>query len=374
MPLGIRPRKGRDGALTISGTLTLSDGSKVRVERRAQSDDPAIAAEEARNLEVKILRDDWYGERSGGRGLAAAVLAYINAHPEATDDTKARYNRVLRALGDVSVGSIGQETVTKLLNDGFLMAARHRQAVARAERLGLPHPPRPTPSPATITREIINPLRAACSMVGAHLKFVVPREHEGRTIYFMPEEAEAVIACANHLAPLLIFLGCTGVRLGEARGLRWDDRPAPIDLIGRRLLLFADQTKARKQRIVELTPRAVEVLRSLPHRSGSVFRRPDGEPYTSENRDPMKTAYAAALRRANLGPEFTKHVWRHTWATYHYALNKDPLKLMIDGGWSDLKLVTRYAHLMPAGCENDVRRFWGLRPTSDQRGYGDVNG
>ena len=34
--------------------------------------------------------------------------------------------------------------------------------------------------------------------------------------------------------------------------------------------------------------------------------------------------------------------------------------LMVDGGWSDLKLVKRYAHLMPAGYEDEIRRVLGL--------------
>jgi integrase len=297
----------------------------------------------------------------------------------------------LRAVGDPPVSTIGQDTVTKLLDNGFLMAARYRQAVKRAERLGLPLPERPMPRPGTITREIINPLRAACAMVGVTPDFVIPAENEGRTVYFMPDEAERVISEASaHLKPLLIFLGCTGTRLGEALKIRWNDRPAPIDLVGRRALLFSDQTKGKKQRVVELTPRVVEALTDLrtaqqakrtemdgaatkrgacpPPDPGTVFRTPDGEPYAGEGGSPIKTAHAAAVRRAGLDPKvFTPHIWRHTWATYHYALHKDPLKLMVDGGWSDLKLVTRYAHLMPARHERAILRFLGVRdgPVTD---------
>ena len=344
MSLRVRPRKDRGGALVISGTLTLSNGAKVRVERRAQVDDPKIAAEEARNLEVRILRDDWYGERPGVRGFAAAVKAYFQAHPEATDDTKKRYTRVLNALGDVPLSSINQGTVDEL-----------------ARRIL-----RPSHAPASVTREVINPIRAS---IGAAVKrgwcapveFTVPREHEGRTLYFMPEQAERVIeAAAPHLRPLLVFLGCTGTRLGEALALRWDDRPAPIDLAGRRLILFADQTKARKQRIVELVPRVIEVISALPHRVGLVFRRPDGRPYSDASRDPMKRAYVAAVRRAGLPPDCTPHVWRHTWATYHYALSKDPLKLMVDGGWSDLKLVVRYGASDASGARGSDQAVLGV--------------
>jgi len=362
MALRVVVRKNRD-ALTIDGTITLSSGETVRVQRRAQSNDPRLAAEEAKNLEIQILRDDWYGKRGGSKSLAAGILAYLKAHPEATPATKRRYNRILRATGDVSAASIGQDTVSNLLDDGFLMAARHRQAVARAERLGLSEPARPEPSPGTIMREIINPLRAACAMVGVDPDFKIPAEYSGRTVYYMPDEAEAVIEQSRHLMPLLVFFGCEGARAGESFKLRWDDRPQSVDLVGRRVIFFADTTKGKKQRIVELTPRAVEALASLKHRTGAVFRRPDGEPYTlrDDGGSPIKTAHAAAVRRAGLDAKvFTPHVWRHTWAAYHYALNKDPLKLMVDGGWSDLKLVTRYAHLMPADYEAAIRKFLGF--------------
>jgi integrase len=363
MPLKIVRRKST-GALTIDGTLHLSSGPRIRIQQRARSDDPKLAAEEARILEAEILRTDWHGgERGSAKSFAAAVLAYFKAHPEATEATKKRYNRLLRALGNPPASSIGQDTVSELLDRGLLMEARYRQAIKRAEKLSLPPPQRPTPRSGTITREIINPLRAACAMVGLHPEFVIPEEYEGRTVYFMPDEGEAVISQSNHLEPLLRWFRGTGARLGESFQIRWDDRPAPIDLIGRRAILFSDTTKAKKQRIVELTPDVVDALAGLPHRIGPVFRRPDGEPYTLRNDGgcPIKTAHAAAVRRAGLDPKvFTPHVWRHTWATYHYALNKDPLKLMVDGGWSDLKLVKRYAHLMPAGYEDEIRRVLGL--------------
>jgi integrase len=54
---------------------------------------------------------------------------------------------------------------------------------------------------------------------------------------------------------------------------------------------------------------------------------------------------------------FTPHVLRHTWATWHYALNKDLLALKVEGGWANVAMVERYAKLMPAGYEAEIRRF-----------------
>jgi hypothetical protein len=35
------------------------------------------------------------------------------------------------------------------------------------------------------------------------------------------------------------------------------------------------------------------------------------------------------------------------------------MKLMVDGGWSSLDLVKRYAHLLPAGHEDEIKRWLG---------------
>jgi hypothetical protein len=41
-------------------------------------------------------------------------------------------------------------------------------------------------------------------------------------------------------------------------------------------------------------------------------------------------------------------------------LHRDLLALKADGGWSSVELVERYAHVMPAGHEAAIRRFWGI--------------
>ena len=60
---------------------------------------------------------------------------------------------------------------------------------------------------------------------------------------------------------------------------------------------------------------------------------------------------------AALDPEYTAHDLRHSWASWHYALHKDLLRLKTEGGWSSVLLVERYAHLLPAGQEEAIKRF-----------------
>jgi integrase len=335
MPLTVVRRKS-SGALTISGIV-----AGRRVQRRAQSDDPKLAGEEAAALEAEILRAAWHGERRGARSFEAAVKSYIDAAPRHAN-TKRRLRRILAALGDVKLSTVDQDAVTRL---GKIIL---RQPSA----------------PATVLREVISPIRAVlrhaqrrgwCSTTA----FENPRVVDGRTLFMTPAEAECLIAAtAAHIKPLLVFLLSTGARISEAIYLDWRD----VDLVGARAIFWPDRTKSRKRRVAALAPRSVVALTGLPARSGAVFLTDDGQPYKDHGGEyggQIKTAWRGAIRRADLNPAFTPHTCRHTWASWHYAVHKDLLKLKVEGGWSSVSLVERYAHLLPAGHTAAIRSFWG---------------
>lgn len=350
MPLKVT-RRSDTGALTITGTLTLPDRSKLRVRARAQSDDPRLAAEEAATLEARLLRDAWHGERRGARSFAEAVVSYLKAAPRHRENIR-NLNRLLRVLGDVTLAGVDQAAVDR---------ARDKILAADA-------------APSTVRAAVITPIRAVLNHAFRRgwcdkPHFEIPRQPQGRTLYLRPAEARRLVdAAAPHLQPLLVFLLCTGARLGEALALDWRD----VDLQGARAILWADTTKTGRRRNATLPPAAIAALGALPRREGPVFRwdtKPNAKgqvkrslPYhkPKSGGGQIKTAFAAALRRAGLDVALTPHALRHSWASWHYALDHDLLKLKQEGGWSSLALVERYAHLMPAGHDAAIRAFWGL--------------
>ena len=337
MPLTVVRRKST-GALTITGTV-----AGTRVRRRAESNDPKLAAEEAAALEADLLRTAWHGERRGSRTFAEAALSYIEAASR-SDSTKTRVRRLLCALSTATLREIDQD-----------MAARLKTTVLR-----------PHAKAATYLREIVVPLRAILCHA-AELKWCdppkikAPKIADDRTRYLLPAEAERLVAAAApHLRPLLILLICTGARLSEAIELDWRD----CDLQGGRAIFW--KTKSGKRRIAQLPPRTIVVLAALPDRRGKVFRHRGGRAYEDHGRTyggQIKTGWRGALRRADLTPELTPHDLRHTWASWHYALHWDLLALKIEGGWSSVALVERYAHLLPAGQEAAIREFFGWHQT-----------
>jgi len=328
----------------IHGYLTVA-GKKQRIRKRAESASRQLAEEEARVLEAEILRTEWHGERRGSRSFAEAVASYIAAAPRSPNTVKL-LARILYAMGDQSLWAVDQDMVNRVA----------------AKML------RPDAKSATMWRNVVTPINAVLKYAAKRqwcdwpvLERIPPSPQITR--YFLPVEAERLIeAAALHLKPLLIFLIGTGARLSETLELDWHE----VDLLAGRAILLKTKNRRNGQvqrRIAKLPPRVIEALSNLPsEREGPVFLTDDALPYADRERrhgGQIKTAWRGALRRAGLHLNFRVHDCRHTWASWHYAVNKDLLLLRTEGGWKTTEMVERYAHLLPVGQEEAVRRFLG---------------
>ena len=204
----------------------------------------------------------------------------------------------------------------------------------------------PKSAASTVNRQIHTPVSAVLKHAAErgwceYRRIRRPRQPKGRTRWLTLAEADRLIAaCSPHLQPLVVFLLYTGARLSEAVYLDWRQ----VDL-AREEVQFVE-TKNGDARGVPLHPRVMAELQALKHREGAVFRRPDGKPYArkADGGGQIKTAFKAACRRVGIS-DFTPHGCRHTWATWHYAANRDLVALMRLGGWKSDKMVLRYAHM-----------------------------
>jgi integrase len=203
--------------------------------------------------------------------------------------------------------------------------------------------------------------------------FDTGRSSPSRTEWLTPDEVDRLIDhAAPHLRPLLAFLVGTGARLGEALKLDWRD----VDMQHARATLrgvLRDGTRGTKNgidRIVDLCPRVLAGLAYDPRPlrqqkaarllAGRVFRTRSGKPYVERREQGgghIRTGWAAAVSRAKIDKPITPHGLRHTWASWHYSVHKDALLLMRDGGWSELDLVQRYAHLTPSGMTPEIEAW-----------------
>jgi integrase len=289
MALRIIERQDRPGTYQIVGTIHFPDRSKKQVRRTAQSRNRRLAQEEASALEADLLRTGWHGEKRGSRRYADTLELYLKQEERSPGDI-ARHLKISAALGDVALPEVDQTAAiriaTKVLRSGA--------------------------SSSTFRRGVITPMRSVMNFAAdlkwcERVKFMMPRERQGRTEFFLPSEVRKLVeAAAPHLRPLIIY----GSRLAEAIELDWRD----VDLEAGHVIYWADQTKGGTRRDIELQPAAIAALSALPHRTGRVFKyRLRGRleryaDYSVRERiggGQIQKAWEGAMRRAGLAD-----VWR----------------------------------------------------------------
>ena len=169
----------------------------------------------------------------------------------------------------------------------------------------------------------------------------------------------------DELFPLWVLIATTGLRRGEALGLRWSD----IDLdtgraqinqtviaIGWNVHLGQPKTQAGR-RPIALDPATVEVLRE--HRRAMlarpaigtchvgdqlVFSAPDGAPLHPER---VYQAFRRAVIRHHL-PPIPLHGLRHTWATLALQMDVHPRVVQERLGHSNIAITLQtYSHVLP---------------------------
>ena len=150
------------------------------------------------------------------------------------------------------------------------------------------------------------------------------------------EAATLLDELPTHLEQMARFSLQTGLREANVTGLEWTQ----VDLDRRVAWIHPDQSKNRKPLPVPLNAEAVLVLR------GQVGKHPlkvftfKGQPVAKAN----TYAWRKALVRAGIR-DFRWHDLRHTWASWHVQQGTPLHVLQKLGGWSDIRMLQRYAHL-----------------------------
>lgn len=156
------------------------------------------------------------------------------------------------------------------------------------------------------------------------------------------EEARLLEVSSDPLRSLIIVGTNTGIRIGaEALTLKWPD----VDLTRGILTVQAAYSKNGETRNIPLNSRAKEAFRHLQNTSRSeyVFSQSDGLPYKD-----MGKPFGKACKDAGLaGTGVSLHTLRHTFASNLVMAGVDLITVQQYGGWADLSLVQRYAHLSP---------------------------
>jgi len=183
----------------------------------------------------------------------------------------------------------------------------------------------------------------------------------------------------ERLAPLFHLLAMTGMRRGEALGLRWEDvdlEAGPLSV--RRALIpmgatviVSEPKTAKSRRSIALDPGTVEALKAQAQRqlddqdqwgeawsdSGLVFTREDGEAWHPEV---VSRLFRQAVKRSLL-PEIRLHDLRHTHATLALRAGIHPKVVSERLGHATIAItLDTYSHAIPAMQEEAAALIAGL--------------
>lgn len=199
----------------------------------------------------------------------------------------------------------------------------------------------------------------------------LPRVAQAEMRSYTPEDVHALLVATSgdRFHALWAILATSGLRLGEALGLKWSD----VDMSRKSLtiqralqrqrngagLVFVEPKSATSRRTVELTATAVDALQSHLERQG-FERRGAGETWNdfnlvfpSEVGTPLEQSrvhrhWRKAVVKARI-PQFRIHDLRHTVASHLILAGLDSLEVARILGHSNAGLVYDvYGHVAPA--------------------------
>ena len=222
-------------------------------------------------------------------------------------------------------------------------------------------------------------------------KLSLRRSHETDAYCYALEEVAAILnhCCAcrelDWLTPLITLLATTGMRIGEAAGLRWSDVDLVNDMItltdnrhsGRaQRLATVRTTKGRRSRRIPIHPDLKTVLIQLPHHpDGQLFHGPRGgrlKPdtarrcFVSEVIKPLTRQFPTP--RGEIGFEHARfHSFRHYFVSQAFLCDASEGEIREWVGHSDSRIVERYRHLRDKDAQMKMQRLQLINTNATQQ-------
>ncbi|WP_425086097.1 tyrosine-type recombinase/integrase [Thiomicrorhabdus marina] len=293
----------------------------TRIQRSTGTED----RKQAQEFEAKLKHDLWRVYHLGEKPRMLWKEAVIRFMREKQNKDQTNEISIFKYL-DPYFGHMYVDEIRRMHIDGIIQQ-RLKEGVSNA----------------TINR-LLQKLRAVLNK--AHKEWEVKcdppfvkllKEPKKRVRWLTENEAYRLIqALPAHTADMVIFSLETGLRESNVTLLRWDQ----INLSERVIYIEGDDIlKSEQAFVVPLSEKAVEVLkRQFGKHLERVFTF-KGNPVRRANTKMFKeTCKEIGLE------DFRWHDLRHTWATWHVNRGT-PLEVLQElGGWSDYKMVKRYAH------------------------------
>lgn len=317
--------------------FTAPDGS--RVQRSTKTLDKRQAQEYEDCLRAELWRVTQLGEKPR-RTWKEAVVKWFreNTHKKSLDDDKYHLRWADRYLSNCYLDEITRDLLERISGDKLATEVKP----ATANRL------------LEVIRAILNKAAREWEWIDRAPHVRMLKEPKRRIRWLTHDEVDRLLPkLPEHLQVMVRFTLATGLREANVAGLEWSQ----VDLVRRVAWIHADQAKAGKAIGIPLNREAIVLLRQqVGKHKTSVFTY-KGRPVKKCN----TKAWRNALRAAEID-DFRWHDLRHTWASWHVQ-NGTPVHILQElGGWSDIRMVQRYAHLAPEHLSGYADRLCALKP------------
>ncbi len=168
-------------------------------------------------------------------------------------------------------------------------------------------------------------------------EFFMEEEPKGRNNWLRPEQITRLMQeLPEHWRPIVSFALSTGQRMGNVKGLRWDQ----IDLARRVVVFSGTVMKNGEEHGIALNDVAVEAIKGQIGRNLEYVFTYKGKRIGKGGQQ----TWRAACERAGLPAGTRQHDLRHTWASMMAQAGASDGVLMAMGSWKTAKMVRRYAH------------------------------
>jgi integrase len=301
-------------------------------------DNKALAERWAREIENEMDRGDFVDRTEAEKNTLAEVLKRyqkeISPTKKGADSEDYRIDSILK--------SRVCQTKMSALSSAQLAAYRDERLEAV--------------SPSTVNREL-NVISHAIEIARREWGIYMPenpvrlvrrpKAPRARDRRFMKDEEKRLLAeCRDtarnpFLLPVVQLAIETGMRQGEIVGIE----RCRIDL-KKRFIVLPD-TKNGEQRIVPLSPKAIQVIKALP---ASI----NGKLFPGLTTEAVKRAFIRAARRAKL-EDFHFHDLRHEATSRLFALGLNPMEVAAITGHKTLQMLKRYTHLNATDLAKKLR-------------------
>lgn len=156
--------------------------------------------------------------------------------------------------------------------------------------------------------------------------------------YLLPKEMKQLLKgeCSNNdvrQGGILAYF--SGLRGCDIRSLRWRE----VKLAEK--ILDLDQNKTDHRATIPLHPQAIKLFSNPGKKNQLVF------PLFPTDRKQLQKIMKRWVKSSELEKHITFHCFRHSTATNLLANNTDPITVMNLMGWKSLRMLTKYAHVIP---------------------------